>query len=105
MLTKVSATISALILVGTLIGGWIWFDSTYAKAADVRANAVDIKINSLQDSIRWYQDQMSYIMSSCKKGRPEDLPEPERTHYRNYYNKWQEFDKQLTILYNKRNSR
>ena len=102
MWKNVSAIIGAVVLLGTVIGGWVWFDATYAKAGDVRANQMDIRINGLKDDIRWYQDQQSYIMNRCGTKDPSKLPDYAVDQFRSYDLKKQELERQLDVLQQQR---
>ena len=98
--------IGALLTVGSLImAGWL-LDDRYAKADDVNKqlnkNQLEIQINSTKDEIRWYQDQMSYIMSRCGKNDPKDLPEHAFKNYIDYKNKKETLDKELNFLFDKK---
>ena len=98
--------IGALITVGSLImAGWL-LDDRYAKADDVKneinKNQLEIQINTAKDEIRWYQDQMSYIMSRCNKNDPKDLPEHAFKSYNEYLNKKEFIDKELKTLFERR---
>lgn len=101
---RISAVIGAVLLMGSVISGYVWFDTKYASAADVQRNAIEIRINSLKDDIRWYQDQMAYIMNRCGVRDPKDLPDHAYQNYNDYQLKKEELEKQLQILFQKRNS-
>ena len=88
--------IGALVVVGGLItSGWI-LDDRYAKADDAKQNKSDIRINGLKDNIRWYQDQMSYIMTRCNVRQPHKLPQGDYQTYQNYKIQKESLDKELT---------
>ena len=98
MWKKISGVIGALILIGSVISGYMWFDTTYAKAYDMRVNRIDIQINQLRNDIRWYQDQMSYIMTRCNVRNPNQLPQHAYQNYVQYQNSLNQLEKQLNIL-------
>lgn len=88
--------IGAFIVVGGLItSGWI-LDDRYAKADDAKQNRSDIRINGLKDNIRWYQDQMSYIMTRCNVRDPNLLPQNDFHTYTNYRTQKEQLDKDLS---------
>jgi len=102
MWKKISGVLGALVLLGSLVSGYVWFDTKYAKAADVESNKIEIQIIQIKNDIRWYQDQMAYIMTRCNKRDPKDLPEHAYKNYMDYENKKEELDRQLNILMQKR---
>lgn len=102
MWKKIVSIIGAVVLLGSVISGYVWFDSRYAKASDTEKNAIEIKINGLKDDIRWYQDQMSYIMSRCGKRDPKELPDHAYKNYIDYEQRKQALDKQLEALMRKK---
>jgi len=95
---KVTSIVAAFILLGSVISGYIWFDTKYAKAADTKTNRINIEVNQLKADIRWYQDQMSYIMSRCGVKEPFKLPDHAFKNYTDYKIKKEELDKELNIL-------
>jgi hypothetical protein len=104
MRKNIIATISAILLLGSVVTGWVWVDSYFGHAEVVAANTIDIKINSLKDDIRWYQDQMAFIMSRCGTRDPNELPDHAYKNYMDYKTKKEELEKQLELLLHKRNS-
>jgi len=102
MWKKATNIIGALVIIGGLISGYIWFDATYAKAADTEKNSLEIRINQTKNDVRWYQDQMVYIMSRCGKRNPNELPAHAYQNYESYRIKKEELENELTILMNKR---
>ena len=95
--------VGALVIVGTFItAGWV-LEERYAKADDTKQNRIEIRINSLKDDIRWYQDQMTYIMSRCGKRDPNQLPEHAYKNYMDYKSKKENLDQELKIMIQKRN--
>jgi hypothetical protein len=102
MWKKILSMAGALVVIGAIFtGGWI-LDDRYAKADDAKQNRSDIKINGLKDNIRWYQDQMSYIMTRCNVRNPNQLPQGDYQTYQNYHNQKVAFDKELQIQMQKR---
>ena len=95
MWKKIVAGAGTLVLVGGFItAGWL-MDDRYAKADDAKQNKSDITINGLKDNIRWYQDQMSYIMTRCNVRDPQKLPAYAYKNYYDYRIKKEALDKEL----------
>jgi hypothetical protein len=98
MWRKIWAVVGGLVVLGGVVtGGWV-LDDRYAKAGDVKSNKKQIRINGLKDNIRWYQDQMSYIMTRCGVRDPNKLPEHAYRNYKDYQLKKQELDKELNAV-------
>lgn len=102
MTKKIISVVGAIVLMGSIVTGWVWVDDRWAKSTAVAANTIDIRINSLKDDIRWYQDQMAYIMNRCGTRDPEALPEHAHREYKNYQQKKEELERQLQLLMQKR---
>ena len=100
---RIMTAIGTIIVLGSIVTGWVWVDGYFGKSSVVAANTIDIKINSLKDDIRWYQDQMAFIMSRCGVRDPNQLPEHAYKNYQDYAVKKQELEKQLEYLLQKRN--
>ena len=84
MWKKVFTILGALAVLGTFSGGIYFMESHYAKAEDATNNKIDIKINQHKNDIRWYQDQMTYIMTRCNVRDPNKLPEHAYKNYMHY---------------------
>jgi len=97
MWKRIFAILGALAVLGTFSSGIYFMEGRYAKADDVKQNRVNIRINSLKDNIRWYQDQMTYIMSRCGKRDPNQLPEYAFKNYMDYKAKKEELEKELAV--------
>jgi hypothetical protein len=102
MWKKTTSIIGALILLSSLVTGWIWIDSRYAKASSVEANRLDIQINNIQSNIRWYQDQLYYILSRAGVNDPRQLPPQTYQMYCSYEAQKQMLEKQLVVLLQQR---
>jgi len=102
MWKKVTSIIGALILVSSLVTGWIWIDSRYAKADSVQINRLDIQINNLQSNIRWYQDQMYYLLSRAGVNDPKQLSPHIFQTYCSYQTQKEVLEKQLVVLLQQR---
>ena len=102
MWKKISGVIGAVILLGSVVSGYIWFDSRYAKASEAKKNAIEIKINGIKDDIRWYQDQMSYLLTRYGKRDCKNLPDGAYQSYKDYEKRKKELELQLTVLMGQR---
>lgn len=102
MWKKIFTVLGALAVLGTFSSGIYFMESRYAKADDARQNRVNIKINGIKDDIRWYQDQMTYIMSRCGTRDPNKLPEYAYQNYMNYKKQKEALEKELLIEMGKR---
>jgi hypothetical protein len=102
MWRKIFAVLGALAVLGTFSGAIYFMEGRYAKAEDTTQNKINIKINSLKDDIRWYQDQMTYIMTRCNVRNPQQLPDHAYKNYMDYQQKKTELDKELQVEIKKR---
>ena len=93
---------SLIVLAAIFTSGWL-VDDRYAKADDAKQNSTDIRINQHKNDIRWYQDQMSYIMTRCGIRDPNKLPQGDFQNYNNYKNQKDALDSELKILMQRRN--
>lgn len=98
MWKKISGVLGALILIGSVVTGYIWLDTNYAKAYDMKVNRIDIQINQLRNDIRWYQDQMTYLMTRCNVKNPNQLPQYAYHNYVQYQNSLNQLKIQLDAL-------
>ena len=102
MWKKIFSILGALAVLGTFASGIYFMEGRYAKAEDAKQNKVNIRINSLKDDIRWYQDQMSYIMTRCGVRDPNQLPDHAYKNYVDYQNKKSELEKELAVEMNRK---
>lgn len=103
MWKKIWTGVGVLMVVGGIItAGWI-MDDRYAAADDAKQNQVNIKINQHKNDIRWYQDQMSYIMTRCGVRNPNALPQYAHKNYIDYQIKKDALNTELQILMQQRN--
>ena len=114
MWKKILSIAGALLVLGAVFtGGWI-LDDRYATADNVKQNKnyaeqnskrnkIDIQINQHKNDIRWYQDQMSYIMTRCGVRDPNALPQHAHKNYMDYKFKKETLNRELNIIMQKRN--
>jgi hypothetical protein len=103
MWKKILSVAGALIVLGGFVTtGWL-LDDRYAKADDAKQNKTNIMINQHKNDIRWYQDQMSYIMTRCGVRDPNVLPTHAHKNYMDYKIKKEALDSELKILMQRRN--
>jgi hypothetical protein len=98
---KIATTISALMVIGGFIGGWVWVDSYFAHADEPKKNRIMIQKHIVKDDIRWYQDQQTYIRSKYGVNRPEDLPSHAYDQYEYYEREKKALEEELKNLIRK----
>ena len=72
---KAVAIVGAVTMLAGFIGGWIWLDTHWASAAEVKRVEKKIDKHQLKDDIRWYQDQKIYLKTQHGAKTKHDLPD------------------------------
>ena len=102
MWKKVFSIITAVVLIGSIAPAYIWFDSTYARADNVKQNTIEIQKQRLMNDIRWYEDRQQQVMDRCNVRSKAALPSHAYQRYVEYERKIKELERELQLLMNKR---
>jgi hypothetical protein len=95
---KVGSFVAAAALIGSIIGIYRTFDSTYARAADLKYNFQQDRKSDLRQDIRWVQDQMDRILDQCMTRDPKMLPDHAYKRYNDYKKREDTLKRELDAL-------
>ena len=64
-MNKIISIVGAIVLLGSVISGYIYFDSLYARASDLNNNEARLTVHIAQDRINFLQQQVWQLEDRC----------------------------------------
>ena len=100
-MNKIISIIGAIVLLGSVISGYIYFDSIYARADDLRLTSKRLDQKIIFDKIDRATAQQIDISIACKTSDPLKMQPEARIAYNALQQQINQFNRELSQISNK----